>query len=140
MTNIRLKPLSEQTIVITGGSSGIGLAAAREAARRGAAVVLAARNEDALESVRQSIVGEGGRAAICAADVAVQADVDRIVETAKRAFGGFDSWVNDAAAATYGRMEDLPLDDHRRIFDVNYHGVLMGSLAAARHLRERGGG
>ena len=52
----------------------------------------------------------------------------------------FDTWVNNAAAAAYGRMEELSLEDHRRITDVNYHGVVQGSLVAARHLRQRGGG
>ena len=137
---VRLKPLSEQTIVITGASSGIGLATAREAARRGAAVVLAARNAGALEDARRDIELAGGRAAICVADVSVEADVERIGETAVGSFRGFDSWVNDAAAATYGSMEQVSLADHRRIFDVNYHGLLMGSLVAARHLRQRGGG
>jgi NAD(P)-dependent dehydrogenase (short-subunit alcohol dehydrogenase family) len=136
----RLKPLSEQTIVITGASSGNGLAAAREAVRRGARVVLAARNREALEAVGGDLERAGGKVAISAADVSVEADVERIAQTAVDAFGGFDSWVNDAAAATYGAMEDVPMEDHRRIFDVNYHGLLMGSLVAARHLRARGGG
>jgi NAD(P)-dependent dehydrogenase (short-subunit alcohol dehydrogenase family) len=136
---LRLKPLREQTIVITGGSSGNGLATAREAVRRGAAVVLAARNEEALQQIAAELRGRDGRVATCTADVAVQADVERIAETAVERFGGFDSWINDAAAATYGRMEEVTFEDHRRIFDVNYHGVLTGSLVALRHLRERGG-
>ncbi len=136
----RLKPLREQTIVVTGGSSGNGLATAREAVTRGAAVVLAARNGEALEAIRQEIVGNGGRAAIVVADVANAADVERIADTAVAEFGGFDSWVNDAAAATYGSVEEVSLQDHRRIFDVNYFGVLQGSLVALRHLRARGGG
>jgi len=137
---MRLKPLSEQTIVITGASSGIGRATALEAGRRGAAVVLVARGADELDEVRREIEHGGGRAAVCAADVSSQDDVDRIVQTAVDSFGGFDSWVNDAAAATYGAVEDVSVDDHRRVFDVNYFGLLMGSLAAARHLRSRGGG
>jgi NAD(P)-dependent dehydrogenase (short-subunit alcohol dehydrogenase family) len=136
----RLKPLERQSIVITGASSGNGLAAAREAARRGARVLLVARNKEALDEIAQDLERGGGRVAVCAADVAVEADVERIAETAVKAFGGFDSWVNDAAAATYGPMERVPMEDHRRIFDVNYHGLLMGSLVAARHLRARGEG
>ena len=136
----RLKPLARQTTVITGATSGNGLATAEEAVKRGAAVVLAARNADALERVRASLSERGGRVAVCAADVAVEDDVERIAETAVSAFGGFDSWVNNAAAATYGRMDEVPMADHRRVFDVNYFGLLKGSLVAARHLRARGGG
>jgi short-subunit dehydrogenase len=55
-------------------------------------------------------------------------------------FGGFDTWINDAAAAMYGSMEQVPMEDHRRVIDVNYHGLLMGSLIAARHLKQRPGG
>jgi NAD(P)-dependent dehydrogenase (short-subunit alcohol dehydrogenase family) len=137
---VRLKALADQTIIITGGTSGIGLETAREAVRRGAAVVVAARNESALEEIEAEITAKNGRIAVCAADVSSDEDIERVVRTAEDRFGGFDSWVNDAAAATYGSMEDVSIADHRRIFDVNYHGVLLGSLAAARHLRARGGG
>jgi NAD(P)-dependent dehydrogenase (short-subunit alcohol dehydrogenase family) len=136
----RLKPIERQTIVITGASSGNGLATAHEAVSRGAAVVLAARNAEALERIAAELRARGGRVASCAADVSSEADVERIAATATAEFGGFDSWVNDAAAATYGRMEEVPMEDHRRIFDVNYFGLLKGSLVAARHLKSRGGG
>jgi short-subunit dehydrogenase len=65
-----LKPLAHQTLVITGASSGIGLATAQEAVRRGAAVVLAARNEEALHQVARELQAQGGRVAVCRADVA----------------------------------------------------------------------
>lgn len=136
---LHLKPLAQQTIVVTGASSGIGLATARMAARRGAAVVLAARNEDALRQACEQIRNLGGRAEYVVADVADLAQVETIAAKAQEAFGGFDSWVNDAAVAIYGKVEDVPLEDHRRLFDVNYFGVVHGSLVALRTLRERGG-
>ena len=135
---VQLKPLSEQTIVITGASSGNGLATARAAAARGARLVLAARNEEALAVIADDI-GED-QVEIVAADVSREDELEILAQTAIDRFGGFDSWVNNAAAASYGSMEEVSLEDHRRILDVNYHGVLMGSLIAARHLRKRGGG
>jgi NAD(P)-dependent dehydrogenase (short-subunit alcohol dehydrogenase family) len=136
--SVQLKPLAEQVIVITGASSGNGLATAREAVARGARVVLAARNAKALERVAEELGAENAIA--CPADVANEQDVERIAQVALARFGGFDSWVNDAAAATYGRIEDISIEDHKRIFDVNYFGLLKGSLVAARYLKERGGG
>lgn len=136
---VKLCPLREQTIVITGGTSGNGLATAEEAVRRGAAVVLAARNTKALQKVAVSLRAKGGRVAICQADMAHDQDVEQIAQTAIEAFGGFDTWVNNAAAATYGKMESVTMEDHRRIFDVNYFGVLKASLVAADHLRSKGG-
>lgn len=135
-----LKPLAQQTLVITGATSGIGLATAWEAVRRGAAVVLVARNDEVLRQVAHDLQARGARVATCSADVAVDNDIARIAETALHKFGGFDTWVNNAGAATFGSLEDTPLDDHRRAFDVNYFGLVQGSLTAATHLRKRGGG
>ena len=134
-----LKPLDQQTIVITGATSGHGLATAHEAARRGARLVLAARNEDQLEQVAKHLRAKGAGVAICVADVASDEDVERIMQTAMDEYGGFDTWVNNAAAAVYGRMDDVSMEDHRRVFDVNYFGLLKGSLVAAAHLRDKGG-
>jgi NAD(P)-dependent dehydrogenase (short-subunit alcohol dehydrogenase family) len=136
----KLKPLAEQVLVVTGASSGNGLAIAREAVRRGAAVVLAARNEAALHDVTEELRSGGGKVAFVAADVALESDVDRIAACAVETFGGFDTWINNAGAGLYGTLEEVEIADHRRVFDVNYFGTLYGSLAAARHLKSRGGG
>lgn len=133
----KLKPLSEQTIVITGASSGIGLATAREAVRRGARVLLVARNDKALRSIASEL---GAGAATCPVDVADEGAAERIAEAATNAFGGFDTWVNCAAVTSYGTLEQLGLDEQRRVFDVDYFGMLQANLVAVKHLRQRGGG
>lgn len=137
---IRLKPIADQVIVVTGASSGNGLATALMAAKRGATVVLSARNADALAAIERRIASSGGRALAVPADVSSPQEVEEIARRAQDAFGGFDTWVNNAAAGLYGTLEQVPLADHRRVFDVNYFGTLHGSLVAARHLRARGGG
>jgi short-subunit dehydrogenase len=134
-----LKPLNDQTIVITGASSGIGLTTARMAARQGAKLVLAARSEAALQELEHEIRSAGGDAVAVAADVAVENQVRRIAETARERFGGFDTWVNDAGGSVYGRLADVSIDEQRKLFEVNYWGTVYGSLIAVEHLRNRGG-
>ncbi|WP_242120444.1 SDR family oxidoreductase [Sphingomonas lacusdianchii] len=137
---VTLKPLSEQTIVITGASSGIGLATARRAAREGAKVLLVARNEDALREAVDSIRLRGGKADFLAIDITAADAPERIGAKARSAFGGFDTWVNDAAVALYARLEDTGIDEQRRVFDVGYFATVAASLYAARELTARGGG
>ncbi|WP_375435684.1 SDR family oxidoreductase [uncultured Hymenobacter sp.] len=134
-----LKPLKQQTIVITGASSGIGLATARMAAKKGAQLVLAARNETELHHIEQLLQGQGAHVVAVAADVANREDIDRIAETAIQHFGGFDTWVNDAGVSIWGRLEEVSDEDNRRLFETNFWGLTYGSLVAARHLKQRGG-
>jgi short-subunit dehydrogenase len=136
---VKLKPLAEQIIIITGASSGIGLVTAREAAARGARVVLAARNKHDLETVVESIQNAGGRAVAHPCDVSDVAEVESLAERAVAEFGGLDTWINCAAVSIYGTWLEVPLADARRQFDVNYWGVVHGTLAAVRRMRERGG-
>ena len=137
--NLKLKRLSDQVIVITGASSGIGLVTARMAANRGARVVLNARNEEALRRVTEDINASGVKASYVVGDVARLQDVQRIASEASTRFGGFDTWVNNAGVSIYGHMLDQSLEDQRRLFDTNYWGVVHGSMVACAHLRERGG-
>jgi NAD(P)-dependent dehydrogenase (short-subunit alcohol dehydrogenase family) len=136
---VTLKPLSEQVIVVTGASSGIGLVTAKSAASQGACVVLAARNERDLERAVDEIRAGGGRAVHVVADVADLSQVERIAATAIAEFGRIDTWVNNAAAAMYGRLMELSLDDMRRQFDVNYWGTVHGSRIAVSRMRADGG-
>src|SRR5918992_1258801 len=115
-----LRPLHEQVMVITGASSGIGLVTARDAARCGAAIVLAARNDHELAAAVNDIRREGGRAVHVVADVADPQQVDAIADTAIREFGRIDTWVNNAAVSMYGRITELLIEDMRRQMDVNY--------------------
>ena len=140
MKGHQYKKLREQTIVITGGTSGIGLATAKRAAKAGARVVLAARNEPVLKEVCAEIREAGGQAAWAVADVGREEDVQGIVDVAVREFGGFDTWVNNAGVVVFAELEDMPTDDHRRLFDTNYWGTVHGSHAAVRHFRDRPGG
>ena len=132
---LTLKPLNEQTIVITGASSGIGLVTAKMAAKAGATVVLAARNEPALQALADEIVANGGRALVVPCDVGREEDVQQVVDAAVAAFGGFDTWVNNAGISIFGKTWDVPMADWHRMFDSVYWGTVYGSLAALRHLR-----
>ena len=135
----KLKPLNDQIIVITGATSGIGLSTARTAAKQGAKVVLAARNEEALSALTEEITSSGGQAAHVVADVGRRDDVQRIADTAISTFGGFDTWVNDAGVSIYGKLVEIADEDHHRLFQTNFWGVVYGSLIAAAHLRSKGG-
>jgi short-subunit dehydrogenase len=134
-----LKPLNQQVIVITGASSGIGLATALDAAHAGARVVLAARSEDVLEAIVATLVKQGHEAICVKADVAVRADVDRVAAAAIERFGRIDTWANVAGITIYGRVDEVSEDDNRRLFDINFWGMVNGSLAALPHLRRHGG-
>jgi NAD(P)-dependent dehydrogenase (short-subunit alcohol dehydrogenase family) len=136
---IRLKPIKDQVIVITGASSGIGLATALEAARRGARVVLASRDEADIKKAADTIVAEGGQATPVVVDVGDQRSVEALAEQAIVAYDRIDTWVNNAGVSIYGRIEEVPLDDAQRLFETNYWGVVHGTLAALPHLKLHGG-
>lgn len=135
--NLALKKLKDQVIVITGASSGIGLVTARMAASKGAKVVVAARNEDALKQLVAEFKEKGYPAAWVKADVGREEDVNKIAETAIKEFGHFDTWVNNAGISIFGHAMDVSIDDIKRMFDTNFWGVVYGSKAAVKHFRKK---
>ena len=137
---IRLKKLNQQTMVITGATSGIGLTTARMAARHGANLVLAARNGGALDQLASELGSQGVKVATVIADVGKEADVARIARVAVERFGRFDTWVNNAGISVYGRIEEVDIEDFRRLFDTNFWGVVYGSREAVGHFKRHGGG
>lgn len=136
----RLKPISEQVVVVTGGSSGIGLATARLAAARGASVVIASRTRAALAQAVDEINQAGpGRASFVVADVCRREDHEKIAAHAIERHGRIDTWVNNAGVLVFGRLDETGEGDMRRLFDTNFWGMVHGSLVAAAHLRAAGG-
>jgi NAD(P)-dependent dehydrogenase (short-subunit alcohol dehydrogenase family) len=136
---IKLKRLEDQVMVITGGTSGIGLATAKRAAARGARVVLCSRNEAELRGTVAAIEEHGGKARSIVADVANPDDVERLATAAIEAYGALDTWVNNAGVSFYGRLAEVAIEDMRQLFEVNFWGTVYGSRAALPHLRTSGG-
>jgi short-subunit dehydrogenase len=139
MSKPKLKPINEQVIVITGASSGIGMATAILAAKGGAKVVLAARSEEAIKTLADDINKGGGEALFVRCDVSNRAEVEQVARTAKERFGRIDTWVNNAGVSIYGRLDQVSEEDSRRLFDTNFWGVYYGSLAALPELKAGGG-
>ncbi|HJZ77343.1 MAG TPA: SDR family oxidoreductase [Vicinamibacterales bacterium] len=132
--------MDRSVVVITGASAGVGRAAVRAFAKRGAHVGLIARGLDGLEGARQEVEAAGGRALVLPADVADAAAVEAAADRVERELGPIDVWVNNAMVAVFSPVDALEPDEVRRVTDVTYHGVVYGTLAALRRMlpRDRG--
>ena len=129
------KPLSEQVLVVTGASSGLGRAIARLAGERGAKVVVTARNEEALANCVAEIERSGSEALAVPADAADQEQVHRVVAEAVERFGRIDTYVANAIVTVYAEAERLEPEELRRVWEVNFFGAVYGFWAALPHLR-----
>src|SRR2546421_12207059 len=135
----RKKPLSEQVVVVTGASSGLGRAIARGAGARGAKVVVAARGLDGLNAAADELERAGSEALAVQTDVAEQEQVEALVARSVERFGRIDTFVANAIVTVYAEAHRLEPDELRRVIDVNFFGVVYGYWAALPHLRESRG-
>jgi short-subunit dehydrogenase len=109
---------------ITGASSGIGAALAREIARQGGDMVLAARREERLQILAKDILETGRRALALTCDVTRDGDVERAAARAREEFGRIDYVIANAGFGVIGKFDKLSLEDFRRQFETNVFGVL----------------
>ena len=133
-------PLTGRVAVITGASSGIGLACADALSRAGVAVVLGARRSDRLQAAVATLRAAGGRADSVTMDVTAEADVQRLVDHARTTFGRLDVAICNAGFGYYGTLEGTPPNIMRRMMDVNFLGTFYTARAALPIFRAQGHG
>jgi short-subunit dehydrogenase len=136
---LKLKPLHEQVIFITGGTSGIGLATLHRAVEQGAKVFFTARNEEELQRLQDEMRGKGYDTAYSVVDVAEQEQLQFAVDSCLSTFGRIDTFINNAGISIYSKVLDTSFDEARRLFDTNFWGVVNGCKVAVPAMKEKGG-
>jgi short-subunit dehydrogenase len=134
-----MKP-DRKAAVVTGASSGIGAAVARELARRGWDLALAARRLEPLEKVAADCRALGVRAIAIQADVSRREDCQRLIETAERELGAIEALVNNAGFATFDAIEQAQADDLQSMMQTNYFGTVWCTQAMLPFMLARGRG
>jgi NAD(P)-dependent dehydrogenase (short-subunit alcohol dehydrogenase family) len=137
---MKLKPINQQVVVVMGASSGIGRATALRFAAKGAAVVVAARNQKGLDAVVAEIRGKGGKAVAVVADTADAKQVKAVADRAIAEYGRLDTWAHVSGVGVYGTVEQISPQEYERLVEVNLLGQIYGALAALPHLRAEGRG
>jgi NADP-dependent 3-hydroxy acid dehydrogenase YdfG len=130
MTNLR-----QRSIVVTGASSGIGAAVVRALATEGARLTIGARRADRLEAIAREA---GGEIAVVRTDMRVEADVVRLVSTARERFGGVDALVNNAGLGRKAPVSSAPTELWREMLETNVLGLLVATREAIQDMERRG--
>jgi NAD(P)-dependent dehydrogenase (short-subunit alcohol dehydrogenase family) len=129
-----------EVVVLTGATSGVGRATAARFARDGARVALLARGNDGLEGAAKEVESLGGTPYPLSLDVTDFDRVDAAATDVEQRFGPIDVWVNNAMTTVFAEVKDIPAEEFRRVMDVNYLGMVNGTLSALRRMlpRDRG--
>lgn len=132
--------ISGKVIVITGASSGIGLATAKLLASQGALVSLAARRKDKLDALVKEIEDAGGKATAFTTDVSNRQDLNLLIAHTIAVFGKIDVLFNNAGVMPVSMLEKLHYDEWEQMIDINIKGVLYGIGAALPHFKTQKSG
>jgi NAD(P)-dependent dehydrogenase (short-subunit alcohol dehydrogenase family) len=132
--------MQDAVVAITGASSGVGRACAREFARRGACIGLIARGRDGLEAARREVEELGARALVFTLDVADAEAVEAAAAAIEEQLGPIDIWVNNAMLSVFSPIAELSAEEVRRVTEVTYLGYVHGTLSALRRMRPRNRG
>ncbi|WP_018924834.1 SDR family oxidoreductase [Salsuginibacillus kocurii] len=135
-----MNSLAGKTALVTGASSGIGAAVAKDLAGRGAGVVLTARRVERIEALEQEIKDAGGEAKAVAADVTKKEDMENVAAVAEETFGTVDILINNAGVMLLSMLKNDQVDEWAQMVDVNIKGVLYGVHAVLPNMLEKGNG
>ena len=125
---------SDQVVVITGASSGVGRAVARAYGARGAKVALLARNREALDACAEEIRQMGGEPLVCVTDMADPGQVEQAAVQTEARWGRIDVWINVAMVTVFAPVRDTTAEEFKRVSDVTYLGYVYGTLSALRRM------
>jgi NAD(P)-dependent dehydrogenase (short-subunit alcohol dehydrogenase family) len=129
-----------KTVVITGGTSGIGKVAALEFGRLGATVVIGGRREKEGEEVAEQIVQAGGIARFISLDVSKEADVKNFIDQTVKQFGKLDIAFNNAGVESVAPVTEVTAEEYRKVMDINVLGILLSLKYEIPAMLKSGGG
>jgi NAD(P)-dependent dehydrogenase (short-subunit alcohol dehydrogenase family) len=132
--------LREKTVVVTGGSAGVGRATAMAFAREGAKVAVLARGRERLGAAVRELEGLGAQAMSVPVDMADANQVENAARQVEEQLGPIDIWINDAMTTVFAPFKEMPPEDFRRVTEVTYLGTVYGTMAALKRMlpRDRG--
>ena len=135
-----MKKLENKVAVVTGASKGIGAGIAKSLAEAGASVVVNYSSaKEGADKVVAEIIANGGKAMAVQGNVSNEADIDRLFDETKKAFGAVDILVNNAGVYKFGGIEEITADEFHRQFNTNVLGVLLATQGAVKHFNGSGG-